>query len=303
MTNQVSEEFSNLNLEKLIRIYDENFKEDKEEFKDADYLKNYMYLVNNYRDLNKAFLNEKNAETTKNINTFVNLILNMVNNFKFPAEKVWAILYAYNLYKLYGFKVNNLTSADINLLVNLYMELDIRYSLSSLNKIMDFIFDTNLKNELYNMNLSLDKLTKFLLKPIDIYFNEGVYHGIPLNFFIKEEIKNKTENKVSIREPLKLNWDTPEDIYNHLKNKITSTANLMINFGDEEQKQEGYELISDLGMLVCKLKNMSEENYGICREAIKILMEDEKREPLDKYYLMFSLINQFTTYNSNKGMK
>ena len=294
---------ANQMLEKLIRVYDENFEKDKEEFMDADYLKNYMYLVKNYRDLNKTFLNEKNEEINKNIDAFISLILNMVNNFKFSVEKVWAILYAYNLYKLYGFKANNLTSADINLLVNLYMGLDRKYSLSFLNKIMDFIFDANLKNELYDMNLSLGELTNFLLEPIDEYIDEGINFNIPLIFYIKEEIKNKTQNKVSTKETLRLNWDTPEDIYDNLKNKITSMANLMINSGYEKQEQEGYELLSNLGMLVCKLKNMSEENFGICRETIKILMEDEKRKLQDKYYLIFSLINQLTTYNSNKGMK
>ena len=303
MSKQLIDEFNKLNVEKIIKIYDENFKEDKEAFMDADYLKNYMYLVNNYRDLNKTFMAEKNEEINKNIDTFTNLILNIVNNFKFPIEKVWAILYSYNLYKLYGFKVNGLTPYYLNLLINIYMGLDDKYSLSSLDKITDFIFDSSIKNNINNLNLSLREMTNILLETIHLYLEEDIAFKIPLSYFIKEKLNHIKENRLKIRKTIKLNWDTPEDVYNSLKDEITTIANLMINSNDEGQIEEGRELISNLDMLVCKLKNMSEENYNICMESIKILMEDEKRDFLDKYYLMFSLINQLTTYNSNKGMK
>ncbi len=294
---------ANKAVEKIIRIYNQNFNEDKDEFKYNDGLKNYTYLVNNYRNLNKRFLDEKDIDINKEIDNFISLTLKVLDNFRFPLEKVWGILYAYNLYKLYGFKINNLSVYEINLLINLYMGLDDKYSLSSLDNVTNFIFDDDIKKNLYNANLSLRDLTNLLLEIVDFYLEEGLASNIPLSYLIKKKLSNVCENRLNIITKTKLNWNTPEDIYNNIEAEVKNLANLMINSKDEKQKQEGYELVSNLDMLICKLKNMSEEDYKVCKEAIQILVEDKDREILEKYYLIFSLINQFTTYNSIKNIK
>ncbi len=293
----------NSNISKLIKIYNESFNANKQIFYENFNPKDYMYLINNYHNLNNTFIANTNIENNEKINIFINLVLKTVDDFKFEEEKVWAILYSYNLYRLYGFKINELTSTDMGLLISIYMSFDENYSLKTLDEIMDFIFDANIKKEIYDKKIDKNKLVLILLEPIDFYLNEGVKLGIPINYFIKEELKNNKNSNLSIRQILKLNWDTPENIYNNLKNDVTNLANIMINSEDKDQKQEGYELISNLEMLVCRLKNIPEQDYDNCVNAIKILFEDEKIEILDKYYLIFSLVNQFTTYGSNKNIK
>lgn len=276
----------NPELEKLNKLFDQCFTKCKEVVLDITNPNNYSYLIKNYNRLNKYFSMVKNDD----INRFIKLNFSVTENFEDLPEKVLAILYLYNLYKLYGDKLEVLTLTDISVLISIYMSYDDDYTVEKMDKIIDFVFDRDLMNEIYELNLSIKEVTHLLENAIDMYLDE---HMKSIKSYIKEEIAAKKENLKRIDEKRVLN--TPYDIYHFLKSQVDSISMYLISTQNEDLEQKGYEYISNLNMVIYKMKNMPSDNLNKCIKCINDIASKKDLNLIEKLDLIFGTLD---IYNS-----
>lgn len=280
----------NADLKKLIGIYNSNYTESKDVVLELTNLKNYSYLLSNYININTSFLDENDEQ----VSNFSNLVIKTLEDFNDASAKVWAILFSYNLYRLYGNKLLTLTSVEISLLVSLYMVFEESYLLPMLDKISDFIFNKELLQELYNMNMSKKDLVHFITNAVESYLEEGIIANIPVSYYLKDELRIRRENMLSVKEEIKL--DSIENIYAYLKRQTEPLAAIMIDSKDSNIIERGNKLLSDLNIFEFKMNNISSNHYDICIKSINAIICNQNKSLLDKLELIFNIVDQLSSY-------
>lgn len=280
----------NADLKKLIGIYNSNYTEGKDVVLELTNPKNYSYLLSNYININTSFLDENDEQ----VSNFSNLVIKTLEDFNDAPAKVWAILFSYNLYRLYGNKLLTLTSVEISLLVSLYMVFEESYLLPMLDKISDFIFNKELLQELYNMNMSKKDLVHFITNAVESYLEEGIIANIPVSYYLKDELRIRRENMLSVKEEIKL--DSIENIYAYLKRQTEPLAAIMIDSKDSNIIERGNKLLSDLNIFEFKMNNISSNHYDICIKSINAIICNQNKSLLDKLELIFNIVDQLSSY-------
>lgn len=291
INGKVDSKIDNPNLKKLLNIYDKCLLEGKEIVLEITNSKNYSFLLSNYIKINNEFINNNNEEK---INDFSNLIINILNDFSDAPEKVWAILFSYNIYRIYNDKFLSLTSDDLSILISLYMVFEYENLIPMLDKISDFAFDKELMQELYSINLEKRNLVHFITNGVEEYLCEGVLIGKPVSCYIKEYLDIRRRELLKIKEDIKL--DTIPNIYNYLNSQIVPIACMMADSEDDITSKRGYELISELEMFECKMKNMSEDNYNKCIKCINSIIFNKDKYLLEKIELIFNVVDVLSYY-------
>lgn len=287
----------NADLKKLIGIYNSNYTEGKDVVLELTNPKNYSYLLSNYININTSFFDENDEQ----VSNFSNLVIKTLEDFNDAPAKVWAILFSYNLYRLYGNKLLTLTSVEISLLVSLYMVFEESYLLPMLDKISDFIFNKELLQELYNMNMSKKNLVHFITNAVESYLEEGIIANIPVSYYLKDELRIRRENMLSVKEEIKL--DSIENIYAYLKEQTEPLAAIMIDSKDSNIIERGNKLLSDLNMFEFKINNMSSNHYDICIKSINAIICNQNKSLLDKLELIFNIVDQLSSYAPSNPKK
>lgn len=288
--NEKLSNVKNADLKKLIGIYNSNYTEGKDVVLELTNPKNYSYLLSNYININTSFLDENDEQ----VSNFSNLVIKTLEDFNDAPAKVWAILFSYNLYRLYGNKLLTLTSVEISLLVSLYMVFEESYLLPMLDKISDFIFNKELLQELYNMNMSKKDLVHFITNAVESYLEEGIIANIPVSYYLKDELRIRRENMLSVKEEIKL--DSIENIYAYLKRQTEPLAAIMIDSKDSNIIERGNKLLSDLNIFEFKMNNISSNHYDICIKSINAIICNQNKSLLDKLELIFNIVDQLSSY-------
>lgn len=294
----LNQDTENIELKKLTSIFDKYMLEEKEHILESTNPENYVFLISNYTLLNNSF---SNLSKDENVTKFINLVFEMLPDFPNADQKVYAILFSYNLYRIYGNKLIDLTAKDISILISLYMTFEQSYPVKNLDKMSDFIFNKKLKNEMYSYDIEKRKLVHLLEVAIDDYFYVGIKNKIPVTYFVKKQVSDYRKSLISVVKKLKLN--TPEEIYDYMYNEVSILAGLLISTQEYENVVKGEKLNSSLNSMVFKMRQMKPEDLETCTEFINNMINKSNIGLLDKTEKIFKFIDVLAPekmYSRNK---
>lgn len=294
----LNQDTENIELKKLTSIFDKYMLEEKEYILESTNPENYVFLISNYTLLNNSF---SNLSKDENVTKFINLVFEMLSDFPNADQKVYAILFSYNLYRIYGNKLIDLTAKDISILISLYMTFEQSYPVKNLDKMSDFIFNKELKNEMYSYDIEKRKLVHLLEVAIDDYFYVGIKNKIPVTYFVKKQVSDYRKSLITVVKKLKLN--TPEEIYDYMYNEVSILAGLLISTQEYENVVKGEKLNSSLNSMVLKMRQMKPEDLETCTEFINNMINKSNLGLLDKTEKIFKFIDVLAPekmYSRNK---
>lgn len=286
-------DITNPKLKKLSGLFDKYLENSKDIIMDVANIKNYSYLLNNYISINKSFNN--NDKDDENIDKFANLVCEVIDLFKRDDQKVYAILFSYNLYRIYGAKLLTLTPKDLSIVISLFLVFEQENKITYLNKIADFIFDDNLRKDLYRLNRKECDLVTMLEVAIEDYLIYGICDNRPVNCFVKEEIDRYKRSLFS-----KVGNVSLDNTYETFKNNVELFASFLINTKNYENAKIGYAWLSSLEKVRVKLKNMGDENKMICVSKIENIWQSIELTLKEKIDLSFNIIDEFCLLSSMK---
>lgn len=294
MYGKCIQESENVELKKLTSLFESYMKEEKDFVIESTNHENYASLISNYILLNDSF---SNLAEDKNVNKFIRLVFETLSDFHDADQKAWAILFSYNLYRIYGTKLVDLTAKDMSVLVSLYMTFEQSYPIRSLDKMSDFIFNEKLRNEMYSYNMEKRKLVHFLEVAIDDYFYVGIENKIPVAYFVREQIRDYRRNLISVVKTPKLT--TPEEIYDYMFNKVGILAGLLISTQEDENVAKGEKLNSSLSSMIFKMRQMKPEDLETCIKFINDMVNKSDLGLLEKTEKIFKFIDVLTPEKSH----
>ena len=280
----------------FVNIFDEIINSCKNKIDKYTKEENYKFLIQNYIVLNKKF---SMVNSDSNINIFLNKTYELVGKQSDMLIKCFTILYMYNLYRIYGNNLNNLSNNELDILFELYMSFDNEYTVKYLDDMTQFIFDDKIKTQLYKYESDKKTLLRVLENAIEIYLDNGKCNNIPVKYYVSDSLNEVKKRRFNIVNDSKL--DSVDDIFNYMDKNLSSILELaQANSSDSSRDFNEY--------LNCMMRQIDDVKEKINTSSIELknkfiifakkVLLSEKNGICDKVDYILNTANVFYSENN-----
>lgn len=268
-------EFAEKFVQKVENLLETDLKNERGEIEDNENHNNFMFLMNNFRNINDFF--KKGFVTPEELQLIQDKLYLILKDEDYSLSRIYIILCFYNAYRIYNKKFIMLSANDVVLITNLFVSFEQCYDVKTLDGISNFIFDEQIMGELKNVTSNSTELFRRCESIVDAFLNDDI--SAPVEYYAKQEIKllkAATELEANYG-PGFLGYGirTPKFIQKRLEEQLNKMAFML-----SDETYLG--LKSDVDMLEFKINNMTKKAQQSFYKHIAKIDFEEEINPLEK---------------------
>lgn len=265
-------DIKNNELKKIVKIFNDNIDEVKEELANDMSQSNFKFLLSNYIDTinNLSNFDDKCEELNEVLIILNTFTMNITNN----TTIIDCILVFFNLFRVCKFDISKLTNDEIGSIINIYYTYEKELDFSIADSFSKFLVDNNFFEEVRRYKYDKHDISAFFIDAAACCMDDNIINIHQMKKYVREML----ENYSYVDE--KKSYDNLNDLYNYISEQVHTYIDLFLSEQNNDHRNIINRWLWHVDILKTKINNSNDEEKEIYFNEISNILFGDKSDNL-----------------------